>query len=145
VQDPQDSTNPIVTWISVDFPRSFTLAEIRAAYGDPSHIAPFAGSAGLPDGNTGSTNYYDLSVVYLDRGFMLETEREFYGPPAIGPGMVLSKSVMFFPPTLAGLTSAHSWQGTDLLPWQGFHDFRFYCAQIQPVADAQQRCPHMDE
>jgi hypothetical protein len=73
-------------------------------------------------------------------------QRWLAGQPCVPPcweGITPGK--MFFPPILADLTAAHSWQGTELLPWQGFHDFRFYCEQIQPVADTQQRCPHIDK
>jgi len=101
--DVQDATNPIVSWVDVGFSHPFSLAEIRAAYGDPSHVVPLAARAGLTDGQSGSMSYYEFTVVYLDHGFLLQTERELYDPLVLGPHMALSNSVVFFPPTMAGL------------------------------------------
>ena len=140
--DPQDATNPFIEWVGVSFPQPFTLAEIRAAYGDPSHVVPYVGYGGGP--GSGGSIFKEFTVVYLEQGFFLQTERKLYRPPTIDPQMALSSDVVFFPPTLAGLeTIPRGWKNTDLLPWQGFLDFIDYCAQIRPIKDAQQRCPVM--
>jgi hypothetical protein len=137
--DSQDVTNPPIAWIGLSFPVPFTLAEIRAAYGDPSHVIPYVGYGGLTDGGSGGSTFYEFTVVYLEQGFLLETERELFHPPAIDPQMALSRHVVFFPPTLAGLEAVS--MRDYMLPWQGFLEFVDYCAQIRPVPDAQQRCP----
>jgi hypothetical protein len=138
----------IVSRIVVVFPEPFTLAEIRSAYGDPSHVVPYVGYGGIPGGSSGGSTFYEFTVVYLERGFFLETERDTFDPPTIDPQMTLSSHVVFFPPTVAGLeavsVSMRGWQSTDLLPWQGFLDFVDYCAQIRPIKDAQQHCPQID-
>jgi hypothetical protein len=140
------SEDSIVSQIVVAFPQSFSLSEIRAAYGDPSHVVPYVGYGGGP--GSGGSIFYEFTVVYLEQGFFLQTKRELYRPPTIDPQMALSSSVVFFPPTLAGLeavpVSTRGWQSADLLPWQGFLDFVDYCAQIRPIKDAQQRCPVMN-
>jgi hypothetical protein len=135
----QQDTDPIITWIGVSFPEPFTLAEIRAAYGDPSHVVPYVGYGGLPGGSSGGSDFYEFTVVYLTQGFLLQTERDLFDPPTIDPQMALSSHVAFFPPTLAGLEAVS--MRDYLLPWQGFLDFEDYCAQIRPIKDAQQRCP----
>lgn len=141
IQDHQDTTNTRVSWITVSFPKAFTLTEIRTAYGDPSHVVPYVGYGGLPDGNTGGSYFYEFAVVYLEQGFFIQTERALYHPPAIGPRMTLSSSVVFFPPTIDGLMSASDWNSTQLIPWQGFQEFGFYCAQVQPESENNRPCP----
>ena len=62
--------------------------------------------------------------VYLDYGVLLQTERELYDLLALGPRMALSNSVVFFPPTLAGLDtipiSTRGWKTLTCCPGRVF-------------------------
>jgi hypothetical protein len=136
-QDPQQAANTTVAWMAISFPTPLNLAEIRKAYGDPSHVAPvfFSGQTA----HVGSTRSFDLSLIYLSHGFLVQTERTFGPAPTIGPTMPLATRVIFFPPTLAGLdaipASTRGWNNTSLIPWQGFQDFTSYCLQVPPAND----------
>jgi hypothetical protein len=102
----------------VAFPQSFTLAEIRAAYGEPSHAAP-----DFFDGDTahvGQTRTFDLSLIYLPQGFFVQTETTFGPVPKISPTMPLANSVIFFSATGVDLealpVSIRRWNTTSLVP-----------------------------
>jgi hypothetical protein len=118
-----------VSIIHVYTAESFSLDEVMAAFGSPSHIMVSAGRG--PD--IGSPVTYDLSIVYLDRGFMV---------PYIGDDITLKPllsadlpfySVDFFQPSLEGMTGTSGLAPADveqmLLPWQGIKDFDYYCKQ----------------
>jgi len=145
----QDSSDPIIEWINVDYPQSFTLAEIRDVYGDPSHVIPFAGVAALSHTNR-SSMIFDLTIIYLDHGFAVRTERELNLIPSIRETMRVTGSITFFAPKSASTDETPSpllqrFVGDkDFIPWQGFQDFVFYCHQVRPAKDSGQQCPKID-
>lgn len=141
--DPQDTSPVRVSWILVGFPHSFNLADIRAPYGDPSHVLPAEYSASIPHvSNPPTIASYDLKLVYLHQGFYLETERTTVDPPVIMPGMTLSGVVTFFPPPSAesDLSVESLFSGAELVPWQGFENFKTYCQQVAPLPHTGQLC-----
>jgi hypothetical protein len=141
----EDSTAALINSISVQFPDHFSLAPIIAAYGEPSYIAPHASLRppfGHPDGKT---IYYEITVVYQNRGFYLMTFPASTTPPHIAQDMTVSSSVVFFPPTGEGLEAAEGGEriSASLVPWQGEQDFVTYCRQVQSGADSEQLCPSL--
>jgi hypothetical protein len=57
--DQQDVGDPIVTQISVSFSGHFSLRTIMDAYGEPSHVVPYAGlTVGIPHSGAGGGRPY---------------------------------------------------------------------------------------
>jgi hypothetical protein len=124
---------PIVSQLIAVFPTTFHLREIIAAYGEPSHIIPSVAIFQDPH-SPQAAKTYNLVVVYLSRGFYLTIGKPQIAKPAIAPDLELHGRVTFFVPTTAGLDTVAPpgwWDSTDLVPWQGFHDFDWYCQQAQ--------------
>lgn len=142
----QDNSTVRVSWIDIYFARSVSLKKIREAYGEPSYIVPKKVDIFLPHGEQGGySHFYELTFVYLEHGFFVEILRAFDEPPRLTPNMGLSGRVLFFPAGLEGLetvpTSKRGWQTSQMIPWQGFLGFSYYCAQATPVDDNSQLCP----
>jgi hypothetical protein len=121
----EDRTNPIITSIELSLSNPYTLAEIRAAYGEPSHVR-----LAFLDGRVLSSY---LELFYLPLGFSIRAASTDGQALIISPTMALRQSVEFFPPTPTDLTAlsrsvqqGNSW----LVPWQGFKDVGFYCQQV---------------
>jgi hypothetical protein len=150
--DPRDAADqrnvddPIVAQIFVYFASPFSLKTIIDAYGEPSHIAPYAGTTiGIPhSGAGGGRPYYEFTVLYRDRGFFLTAKPYGEDPPRISKDVILSEWVMFFDPTTYNLDEARRWRwnSTDLVPWQGEQDFMSYCRQVRAVESYGNNCPN---
>jgi hypothetical protein len=130
---PQQPGSQIIAGTRVVFPTLFRLQEIVTAYGSPSHIVPSAAVFRDPH-STQATVVYNLVVIYLSRGFYLTLSDPSPVKPILSPDLLLHGDVTFFTPTSAGLNAAVPpgwWDSTDLVPWQGFQDFDWYCQQAK--------------
>jgi hypothetical protein len=126
--DPHHLDDPIVTSIIAPSLARFTLGTIIDAYGEPSHIMPYADvTPGIPhSGVGGGRPYYSFTVIYQNHGFSLSTKDYYDVPPPINRGIRLLDEVVFFHP------KAEIWDLTELVPWQGEQDFFTYCRHVQP-------------
>jgi len=110
--------------IDPDLPTSFGFGDVIRAYGEPTHIIARARHG--PD--IGSGISYDLTLVYLSYGFLLDAGGGS-DKPLLGEGTRL-RDVVFFEPGEEGFEAAFQWASVYpewLVPWQGMRDFDFYC------------------
>ncbi len=122
-----DRSTSIVSRISLSLPHDFTLGEVAAAYGQPSHVIALAAR------NLEKLNEidYTLEMYWQSQGIVLDWARQ-YPPrrPTIEPNLKFH-SVGFFEATAAGLEHLVRSGNPDHLkfldPWKGFVDFRDYC------------------
>ncbi len=126
---------PVIYEIHSNYPTPFLLGDLIKAYGQPSHIRA-----------TAQHDYYDknvisytISFVYLSQGFVLATVVR--SKPILNSDLSLS-GVGFFSPT-----SNESWviktlneQPDQIVLWQGFKDFDFYCREDKTVIERKSAC-----
>lgn len=103
------------------YPVPLAFREVQAVYGEPSHVV--AGKW-----FSGASTYYSLWLVYLPQGLVLPVYAASHREaPLLGAGMAVEAPV-FFEPSSAGLVRAFGLPAANqLLPWQGYRDFDFYC------------------
>jgi hypothetical protein len=129
-QPPRLSVAPVNTIISMiaSGPDMVRLDEVIAAYGDPSHVLAVAhdyGELGL--------RYY-LSVVYLERGFMMSFYTDGRQKITLAPDLTAAE-LDFFVPTVegfdAGVSAFYPVRNPSalLVPWEGFKEFAVYCRE----------------
>jgi hypothetical protein len=113
----------VVDLIQAFFTRPIEFKEIIESYGDPTHIL-----ASVTTDAHGDISYNTL-VVYHDFGFALMPVES--NKPVINQDMEFTHSLMLYEPTVEGFNRAFSsWRVdsfTELVPWEGFKDFDFYC------------------
>lgn len=111
---------------------SFSLAEVVAAYGEPTHVLAYAyPSDGDPDRSA-----YVLSIVYLSKGFRLGHIGGIVTPRVSRD--VKFSNVTFFPVVgVDELVRHDAWVGMPgsvarriVLPWQGEQPFSYYCRDL---------------
>lgn len=129
----------IVTDISPYLDISFTLGDVIAAYGEPTHIH----ATGFT-GRHGDGPFYTATFYYEKHGMVLESDGLHHGKPSLGPDIKLD-SVSFstqpvrpLRPTFAAIADDPS---TGPQPWQGFKDFDVYCRNTSIGAEPGSRCP----
>lgn len=144
--DQRDVDDPVVARIFVYFASPFSLKTIIDAYGEPSHVVPYAGTTvGIPhSGAGGGRPFYRVTVIYQKRGFYLTAEPYGEDPPRISKDLILSTWVRFFDPAPSNLDEAGKWKwdSADLVPWQGEQDFMSYCRQVRAAEDYGNNCPN---
>jgi hypothetical protein len=134
---PPFSNPPLNTVLNVSlvFDRPVTLREVIAAYGEPSHVqlaADYSSAAGL---------MYYFSVVYLERGFLLErTTTDFAQRPHLSEEMTFDFVVMYQPDSQGFDLAVEPYfpirqPSQYLTPWQGIDaDILVYCREIRQDA-----------
>ncbi len=122
-----------------DADASFTLGEVIAAYGEPSHIH----AVGF-HGRHGDGPFYSATFYYEKLGMALEPGSLYDSKPTLGPGLRLEnvsfsiEPVQPLRPTFAGIPDD---PGTGPQPWQGFKDFDVYCKDTSIGTNTTGRCP----
>ncbi|HVG01048.1 MAG TPA: SBBP repeat-containing protein [Chloroflexia bacterium] len=129
----------VVTDISPYLDISFTLGDVIAAYGEPTHIHA-TGFYGMH----GDGPFYTATFYYEKHGMVLESNGLYHSKPTLGPGIRLDRvSFSTQPvrpqrPTFAAIADDPS---TGPQPWQGFKDFDVYCRNTSMGAEPGSRCP----
>jgi hypothetical protein len=117
----------------------FTLGQVIAAYGEPSHIHA-TGFYGLH----GDGPFYTASFIYAEPGITLEATSLYEGKPRLGPDLPLghvtfsTRALLPLRPTFAGRSDDPS---TGPQPWQGYQDFMVYCRNTSLGAAPGAPCP----
>lgn len=122
--DAQDSPHTIQS-IQVSYPTSFALQDVIAAYGTPSHIIVTRHLAGLPGESEPSDVDYGISIIYVAKGLLLSAGGTHQLD--IHPDLALSTPTFFAPGQAALATFFNEKESKVLVPWQGYHEFGFYC------------------
>lgn len=118
---------------------SFTLGEVIAAYGEPSHIH----ATGFY-GRHGDGPFYTATFYYEKHGLALESAGLYHSKPTLGPGLQLDRVTFLIEPvqpqrpTFAGIPDDPD---TGPQPWQGFKDFDVYCKDTSLGKNTTGRCP----
>lgn len=111
----------IITSIQPLYPSLLRLQQITDAFGSPSSVV--ATTSQRADGTT----IYRLTLIYLAKGFSISA----IGEPASVPSFSATMSVsapLFFVPSQEGFLNADGQSSAkQIVPWQGFQDFAFYC------------------
>ncbi|HEY1014373.1 MAG TPA: NHL repeat-containing protein, partial [Herpetosiphonaceae bacterium] len=98
----------------------FTLGDLIAAYGEPSHVLALPGD---------DTSWRTLVVLFEDDGIIASPK--LFDPAAFGPDLVINQ-VSF---AADSYEAAFGWHSSNLpQPWQGMRDFAFYCRVEQTGA-----------
>ena len=114
-----------INMIQVNYPTDFSLRDVIGAYGPPSHIIATASKGGFVGESDPERLDYSLMIVYMQQGFILSANVE--GKPILNEDLRVIHPV-FFPPNEQGFTSLFPLHPPEeLVPWQGFKDFAFYC------------------
>lgn len=131
-------TSPEVIYeLDPHLPKSIRLADVIAAYGEPSDVTAgehlwtdYQALQGTPGPGTSAPityRVYSLSLFYLPYGFFLSTGGS--SKPDLSPELVLERSD-FFAPGMEGYLDTIGGKPIPYLtylPWQGFKGFQFYC------------------
>ena len=121
-----NAQNPphIIQFLQVNYPDTFSLQQVIGTYGDPSHIIAMQ-AGGFPGESRASQIDQRIWVVYLDKGLLLGVDS--HQGWDIRPDLPLSTPT-FFTPGIAHFTAFFDQTSNHVLvPWQGYHDFAFYC------------------
>jgi hypothetical protein len=135
--DPKDDIAYYIRTLTPAY--SVKLSEIIHAFGMPTHVMVYRDSkqdlSELP--MDAWTPVYGFVVVYLNKGFEISSDGS--DPPPLLNGDLKFSDPSFFVPGADGYNRAHHYGGyddltmDDLVEWQGFKDFNFYCTNTKAV------------
>jgi hypothetical protein len=114
-----------------------TLGEIITAYGEPSYVLVSTSTAPPMHGESGDgARLFWIGVVYPEHGFVAGGRGGF-----IGDAQELESVTLFGTPFESPLDErmkrifAPMTGSYELIPWQGYQSFAFYCAQVSKSDD----------
>jgi hypothetical protein len=120
---------------------SLKLGEVILTYGEPSYILLNTGSGLMPEDPTIAPRLYWFGVVYPENGFVMSI-RDFLPPDySITDRQELNDVTFFGTPFELPLddrmkhifgTNTGSYE---LIPWQDYQSFAFYCSQVPKNED----------
>ncbi len=136
--------NKIIDGITPDYPHSFSIKEIIAALGEPSHALANA------DGCSDECPIYSLSLVYLDKGLRLYITIAQNGKQ-VKPGLLTDQlttySINIVVPGIKSFEENYTEnygqykvpynEAKLLVPWQGFQTFDYYCRNLSYIGEVE--------
>lgn len=127
---------PPYTVQQIDFALySLTLGEVIAAYGEPSYVLVSTKATPLPDDPNDGGRAFWIGVVYPELGFVAGGDGGFFGKSQKLDGMTFFGIPFELPlddrmkRIFGRMTDSY-----ELIPWQGYQSFAFYCGQL-PKSD----------
>lgn len=114
---------------------SFSLGELIEAYGEPGYVLVSTHTSLMPKAPSDGSSIYGIGVLYPELGFVVGG----YGD-SIDAGQEIESVTFFGTPFELPLDQRMRYifgrmtGSTELIPWQGYQSFRFYCAQV-PKSD----------
>jgi hypothetical protein len=122
-----DLSSTIVIEVGLAFPYTFTLGEVVAVYGEPSHVLAIAGR----NMENPKEIDYRLTFFWQSQGLELLWGEPYPShTPKIDPNLIFH-SIGFFEPTTQGferfIALRNKAQIPFLEPWKGYADFEKYC------------------
>lgn len=122
-----DLSSTIVIKVDLAFPYTFTLGEVIAVYGEPSHVLAMAGR----NVERPKEIDYRLTLFWQSQGLALSWSVPYPGhTPKVDPNLIFH-SVGFFEPTTQGLEGFIALGNKAQIPflevWKGYTDFQKYC------------------
>jgi hypothetical protein len=119
------SSPHIIHVIQVNYPNTFALQDVIAAYGNPSHIIATKHIGGFPGESGPSDVDYSIWVVYLEKGLLLGAGGKHQLD--IHADLELSTPTFFAPGQATFTALFNQMESKALVPWQGYREFGFYC------------------
>jgi hypothetical protein len=118
--------NLLVYCISPNFGETgFKFGEVLQAFGEPTHV--IANSVLQETGG----DSFSVNFIYLNKGLVVGTiiNGKISGKPLINQNLVLKNRLDLFVPGFAGLANYTTFSQEEMVPWQDFKDFDFYCRE----------------
>lgn len=112
------SPSQTVLTIGAAYP-GFRLADVIQFYGQPTHVAAQAKRNPHGDGIV-----YSIEFIFAEKGFSLSTSGS--RQPNLTQDMWLP-GLLFFGSSLDAFSAARSIPSGEIIEWQGFTDFEYYC------------------